>query len=249
MSTATKPTIVFVPGAWHKIAQYSDVTSRLEQAGYEVHGVDYPSTGPNPTNETFDPDVKKIASAIESLADQGKDVLVAVHSAAGILAGEAAKGLLKSDRESNGKRGGIVHMVYICAFAAAEGTALWEASGGPLEWEVVEGLTIRATRAAEIFYNRCTREQQEENIPKLQLLAKAAFTSKTTYAPWKEVACTYLLCENDLAIPAPAQEAMSTQPGARFEVVRCEADHSPFLCMPDLTTNVVRRAAGESIEL
>ncbi|KAK5172690.1 uncharacterized protein LTR77_002810 [Saxophila tyrrhenica] len=245
---SAKPAIVFVPGAWHKVAQYSLVTLRLEQAGYEVHGVDYPSTGPNPTHETFDPDVEKISGVIESLADQGRDVLVAVHSAAGIIAGEAAKGLLKSTRESNGKQGGITHMVYICAFAAAEGTSLWETANGPQDWEIVEGATVRCGRP-EMFYNRCTPEQAKENTSNLQRFAKGTLTSRTSYAPWKEVACTYLICQEDHAIPPAAQEAMSTQPGAKFEVVRCQADHSPFLCMPEFTTNVIRQAAREAIEL
>ena len=87
-----KPTIVFIPGAWHKVSQYSDVTSRLEKAGYEVHGADYPSTGPNPTNSTFDPDIKAISGVIEKLADRGDDILVTVHSAGGLLGGEAVKG-------------------------------------------------------------------------------------------------------------------------------------------------------------
>lgn len=248
MSTPIKPTIVFVPGAWHKVAQYSPVTFRLENAGYEVHGVDHPSTCPKPTSEDFSPDVRNVADSIKLLADQGKEVLVAVHSAAGIIAGEAAKGLLKSDRESSGKQGGITHMVYICAFAAAEGTSLWEAANGPQEWEKVEGKASFPTRS-DIFYNECTPDQVAENTAQLQPMAKGVFSSRVTYSPWKDVACTYLLCENDRAIPPPAQEAMSTQPGARFEVIRCKADHSPFLCMPDLTTDVIRRAAGESIEL
>lgn len=33
----------------------------------------------------------------------------------------------------------------------------------------------------------------------------------------------------------------------RFDVERCGASHSPFLSMPKLTSEVIRRAAGEVI--
>lgn len=244
-----KPTIVFIPGAWHKVSQYSDVTNRLEEAGYDVHGVDYPSTGPSPTNETFQPDIDAIAGTIETLADKGNDIMIVCHSAGGILAGEAVRGLSKTERESNGKQGGVVHMCYIAAFAGVEGSTLWEAARGPLEWELVQGQTVKCTRPKEIFYNLCSPELAEEHASKLELISKGLFDTKTTYAGWKYIPGTYLLCRNDMAIPEFAQEAMSTQPGANFEVIRCNADHSPFLCMPEYTAKVVRHAAGESIDL
>ena len=249
MSAKTKPTVVLVPGAWHKVAQYSPLTSRLEQAGYTVHGVDYPSTGPNPTNKNFDPDVAVLRHTIAELADHGEDIMVVVHSAAGIIAGEAAKGLSKADREKDGTAGGIVHMVYIAAFAASEGVALYDATGQADEWHVPDGLTVRAQKPKEIFYNCCPDDVAEENAKQLGLFAVGTFRSKPTYAAWKHIPCSYLICENDQAIPLVAQEAMSSQPDAKFEVFGCKADHSPFLSMPDFTARMVRRAAGEELEL
>ena len=249
MADSSKPTIVLVPGAWHQVAQYSPLTTRLEEAGYKVYGVDYPSTSPNPTNTNFDPDVEVVHKSIERLADQGKNVVVVVHSAAGIIAGEAARGLSKADRERDGKAGGIVRMVYICAFAAPEGVALYDATGGPDEWHIIEGITVKTSREREIFYHLCPPEVADAQVARLagMRLAKGMFESKPTYAAWKHIPCTYLVCENDQAVPLAAQEAMIKQEGARFDVVRCKADHSPFLSMPDFTAEVVRKAAGENL--
>ena len=247
METTSKPTIVLVPGAWHKVLQYTPLISRLERAGYEVHGVDYSSTGPNPTNANFDPDVAVVSNTIAKLADRGDNVMVVVHSAAGIIAGEAAEGLSKAERKKNGREGGIVRMVYICAFAAAEGVALWDATGGPDPWIIVDGAILHPDRPKEIFYNLCTPEVAEENARQLSCLARGLCESKPTYAAWKHIPSTYLICENDKAIPPAAQEAMVSQPGAKFDVVRCEGDHSPFLSLPDFTAEVVRRAAGEEL--
>jgi hypothetical protein len=248
MSTS-KPVIVLVPGAWHKVAQYSPLTNRLRDAGYEVHPVDYPSTGPNPTHTTFEPDVKEISSVIESIADRGDDVMVVVHSAAGIIAGSAAKGHSKADREADGKNGGITHLVYIAAFAAPEGVSLYDATNGPGEWHMIDGHLVRPEDPKKRFYNTCPDDVADMHVKDLQPFALCAFESKATYAAWKHIPSTYLLCENDQAIPVAAQEYMTTQEGANFDVVRCKSDHSPFLGMPDFTANVVRRAAGEGIDL
>ena len=140
-------------------------------------------------------------------------------------------------------------MAYIAAFAGAEGGSLWDANGGPLDWEIIDGQSERCARPKELFYNLCTPEQAEEHASQLQLISTAAFSTKTTYAGWKHIPSTYLICKNDNAIPPEAQEAMAAQPGANFEIVRCEADHSPFLCMPDFTTTFIRHSAGEKVDL
>ena len=75
MATATKPTIVLVPGAWHGPFHFQPLTTRLEAAGYEVHPMALPSTakpGEEPENlGDHTPDVRAIASTIERAADAG----------------------------------------------------------------------------------------------------------------------------------------------------------------------------------
>ena len=75
MATATKPTIVLVPGAWHGPFHFQPLTTRLEAAGYEVLPMALPSTakpGEEPENiGDHTPDVRAIASAIERAADAG----------------------------------------------------------------------------------------------------------------------------------------------------------------------------------
>lgn len=71
--------------------------------------------------------------------------------------------------------------------------------------------------------------------------------SKMTYPAWKDVPSTYLICEKDNAIPVERQEAMSSQKGGKFTVVRCEEGHSPFLSRPELVARVIRKAAGETV--
>lgn len=72
-----------------------------------------------------------------------------------------------------------------------------------------------------------------------------------TYAGWKDLPVAYLVCENDQAVKVEVQEAMKAscrRSGADIEVERCGASHTPFLSMPELVVNFIRRAAGEELQ-
>jgi hypothetical protein len=49
------------------------------------------------------------------IADEGKDIVLVMHSYGGIPATESAHGLAKKDREAAGKKGGIVALLYVAA--------------------------------------------------------------------------------------------------------------------------------------
>ncbi|KAK3674459.1 hypothetical protein LTR78_005545 [Recurvomyces mirabilis] len=252
MSSSTTPTIILVPGAWHfGTIHYTTITSSLEKAGYEVIALDLPSTCDQPHPDSWKHDIDHIAQQIEKTADEGKDVLLVMHSRGGIAGGDACEGLSKADREKTGKKGGVVRCVFIAAFAASEGQTLFLASRGPDLWLDMKsrgkGIAF-PENVAEIFYNDCTPEQIEEAKKHIKPISTSVFVSPAKYAACHHIPSTYLLCEKDNAIPIYAQEAMSSQPGSNFDhIERCSASHSPFLSMPDYTTEVIRRAAGEQI--
>ena len=114
--SSSKPTIVLVPGAWHPPDLYAPMTDLLVAEGYEYIGISLVSVSADPALENWDPDVELIHKIVLGVLDQGKDVVLAVHSYGGLVGSEAMKGLGKKQRESEGKKGGVVHLVYICAF-------------------------------------------------------------------------------------------------------------------------------------
>ncbi|TKA37268.1 hypothetical protein B0A54_11253 [Friedmanniomyces endolithicus] len=192
-------------------------------------------------------DITHIAQTIEQAADRGEDVVLVMHSRGGHCGSDAAQGLSKTDREKAGKRGGIVRCVFMCAFAAPEGLSVFFATNGPDEWIDVKHTVCSPTRVGEIFYNDCSPEQIEAAKRDIKPQSTLCFLLPLTYAAWKHIPSTYLVCEKDMGIPVVAQEAMISQPGADFTVERCGASHSPFLSIPDFTAGVVRRAAGEKV--
>ncbi|KAK5687920.1 hypothetical protein LTR17_026653, partial [Elasticomyces elasticus] len=209
--------------------------------------LDLPPIGNNHSPTGFQDDITHIGAAISRVADQGEDVLLVMHSRGGHCRSDAAQGLRKADREAAGKRGRIVRLVYLCAFAASERMSVFFATNGPDDWIQVNHDICIPMHSEEIFYNDCTAEQIEEAKRDLRPQGTRCFLLPLSYAAWKHMPSTYLVRKNDRGIPLAAQEGLVAQPGAQFEVERCQAGHSPFLSMPDFTAEVVRRAAGENV--
>jgi hypothetical protein len=127
-------TIVFVPGAWITPAFYQPFLETLTKAGYPVRSAGYPSLDPvDPTSADCKADSDTIASVIRPIVeDEGRDVLLVMHSYAGMPGPAAAKGLSKTERMQQGKSGGIVGMVFIAAFLVPEGLSCAGLQGGRL---------------------------------------------------------------------------------------------------------------------
>jgi hypothetical protein len=75
------------------------------------------------------------------------------------------------------------------------------------------------------------------------------FSSQQSVAPWKVIPSTYIVCENDQAIPLPAQEGMlgmaHQMAPTSFDVIeRCSASHSPFISQPEWLSEKLIKAAG-----
>lgn len=122
----SKPTIVLVPGAWHQPAHYSALIGILESASYEVVTERLPSVDSStPTQQSVPNDATFIEKHLLCpLVDQGKDVLLLMHSYGGCPGADAAKGYSKKERTVAGKKGGIIGLVFMAAFVANEGDSL-----------------------------------------------------------------------------------------------------------------------------
>jgi hypothetical protein len=104
---------------------------------------------------------------------------------------------------------------------------------------------MRTERSNEIFYNDLPVDEANKWTSLLQYHATGAFFTPQVYSAFKFIPSTYIICELDNAIPAAFQEMMATQPGANMVIERLKASHSPFLSMPEETSNIIRKAAGE----
>lgn len=255
--SAVKPILIFVPGAWHTPEAYRPTTSILERAGYTtvkvpLPSIDSESKGLGP-QQNWNDDVAAIRSELVKHIEAGQNVVLIVHSYSGTVGSEACRGLGKEYREAQDLPGGVVKLVYIAAFVLDTGHSVWEGSNGnPTNDDKlsIEGdlCYAKPENAASWFYNECDADTQTALVPRLKSLAWKVFWSKVEHTAWREIPGVYLITEKDRAIPVALQEAMlDAAKGHRFDVERRHTDHSPFVSRPEVTAEVIRRAAGEAV--
>lgn len=121
-----KPVIVFVPGAFSRPSDYDLVSGPLREAGHEVHVVHHPSSPDvlvHPTPSMYD-DADNIHLLVETLADEGKDIVMVMHSYGGLPGTQACEGMSRTERLRASKPGGIVRLLYVGAAVAPVGSSL-----------------------------------------------------------------------------------------------------------------------------
>jgi pimeloyl-ACP methyl ester carboxylesterase len=117
----TLPTIVFIPGAWHTCEYYKHVISILTAKGYPTATVDLPSVGGiSPMAD----DAAAIQKVTSELASDGQEIILVMHSYGGIPGTESAKGLARKIRQTEGKPGTIIGLVYMSAYLLKEGMSV-----------------------------------------------------------------------------------------------------------------------------
>lgn len=247
----SKPTLVFAPGAWHTPDCFDLVREQLHERGWATEGVTYPSVGAEPPNKGLNHDAAAVRATIEKLADEGKEVVLIVHSYGGLVGQNAVSGLGYKQRAAAGKKGGVIMFVYLTAFVVPKGNSIKAMLGGQfLPWmkfdvsvvpkdEITEELTMktqgeycRAETPEAIFYHDVDAAGQQKAIAKLQHISACVFTDEVTYEPWHDMPCMYFFCEDDQAIPLPIQQQMAGLLGQDAPTFKSVGSHSPFLSQP-----------------
>ncbi|MEA2168399.1 MAG: hypothetical protein QOF76_1699 [Solirubrobacteraceae bacterium] len=215
--------VLLVHGAWHGGWCFAEVIGELEDRGLTCHTVDLPSSG---STATLSDDAAVVR---EKIADIDAPVLAVGHSYGGIVISESAA-------DATG-------LLYLCAFQLDAAESLVGAlSAGMPPWIAVDDAagTMTVTDPDHAFYHDCTPEQQAAAAAKLAPQSIASFAAEQTAAAWRDLPSTYVICEQDHAIPPAAQEAMSARSGT---VHRMDASHSPFLSMPGPLADLIAAAA------
>jgi pimeloyl-ACP methyl ester carboxylesterase len=223
--------IVLVHGAWHGPWCWSKVAEPLRGRGLDVHTVKLPSSGPEPSSLA---DLYGDAAAVRAALDEiDGEVVVVAHSYGGIATTEGAAGA------SN-----VAHIVYLTAFMLDEGESLFAAVGAvEPDWWIKDEqeLSLMPGRPEQIFYNDCSPEDTADAVSRLEPQSLAAIKQPVRSVAWREAPTTYVICDQDNAIPVFAQEYMAERAG---DVRRIDASHSPFLSRPDEVVELITGLAS-----
>jgi len=247
------PTIVLIPGAWHVPEHYKPLIDSLKGARYEVISHQLPSVSSQTPREQS---VANDASFIEKslllpILDAGKDVLLVMHSYGGCPGADAAKGLSKVERKAAGKKGGIIGLVFMCAFVAAEGDSLLSKLPGQKydPWVIQNNSTAQLTvdNPKDVFYNLVPEPEAQKAVSLIKTQSEPALSSPSGPPAWLDSVYNgkraYIQTTQDHCIPFVAQDAMVTYSGVEWEVLKLESGHSPFLShTKDVADFVVAKA-------
>ncbi|KAF8205331.1 Alpha/Beta hydrolase protein [Mycena galopus ATCC 62051] len=190
MSTATnaKPTIIIIPGSFSPLAMYDPVIAGLRAKGHAAPAGMYD-------------DAVKVAALAARLADDGADVVLVAHSYGGVVAGEAAEGLARSVHAKEGKKGGIVRIVFVASAVPREGETAADALGNAPPVYCDDWLIT----GAPIIFSDLPLDEAVAWTAKFSTHSPVSFGQKVTYAAYKDIPISYVLSEND-ALITPAQQ-------------------------------------------
>lgn len=124
----SKPTILWVNGSFTPASYYATMAENVRSQGYEIVVDTLPSSARTPPEQpaTMTEDADFFHDIAEKLADQGKDIVLVMHSYGGVPGTECSKGLSKADRQEAGKPGGIIRLVYLTCVVPDVGVPMKE---------------------------------------------------------------------------------------------------------------------------
>lgn len=118
-----KPTILFVHGAWHNASCWDPIRAELKKLSYPTETVQLKSSGNAVTTHLEDTAI--VRKTLEFLiVSEGKTVILVMHSYGGVAGTNAVHELEAATRQEKGKKGGIIHCLFITAFLVPKGSSL-----------------------------------------------------------------------------------------------------------------------------
>lgn len=228
----TRPTLVFVHGAWHGSWCWDHLRQILEERGWTTTAVELPTVhAPDKTSLGMTADADAVRAAIEAI---NGDVVVVAHSYGGVPTTQGADAT------------NVAHIVFISAFVLDEGESLFDAVGGvkPDWWQVYDGVTAAGTEARPaqgLFYADVPAAQADTAAARLTTQSLRAFYDEVTVTSWRGRPTTYVITEQDAVFPVEAQEALAARAGAK--PLRMATSHSPFLSSPHKIADIIEGAA------
>ncbi|KAH7124689.1 Alpha/beta hydrolase fold-1 [Dactylonectria macrodidyma] len=209
----------------------AQIGTSSERRGWETDAVTYPSVGAEPPTKGIPDDAAALRNVLEALADQGKQIVLVVHSYGGLVGANAVRGLGYEQRQKEGKAGGIITFLYLTAF-------------------VTPGSYVFADTPEEILYHDVPSDLQKEAVAAVKHECVRAWTDEVDYQPWHDIHCLYFVCEEDRAVPVAVQEQMAQILGPDSIIFWSRSSHSPFLsAVQDVVDGVEKAAESDQMRV
>jgi len=279
-STSSLPTVILVHGAWHTPPAYQTYIDGLQKVGFIVHcphlpsckGGELPSLPSSPPlpSPSLREDVAAVRALVTSLVEEkGERVLLIMHSYGGVVGTDAvssseeeASPLHFSARQAAGLKGGVVHLLYLCAYILEPGRSVWdlvvEAGMAPLwdqliDTDPVDG-SIFPLDPGLAFFSKAKGEMKEEeheammrHLVHFPMSAVQTPVQQHALPAWKYIPTTYVYTQNDFSVPRTFQDLMTKrvreQHGVSLRTEDYDTHHSIWVSHLDDMVRVALEAA------
>ncbi|MHB8696286.1 MAG: alpha/beta fold hydrolase [Solirubrobacteraceae bacterium] len=234
----TETTLLLIHGAWHGAWCWEPVIERLEANGIGAEALDLPGHGDSAAPPT---DLHGHAEAVRQALERtrGRVVLVG-HSYGGAVITQV------------GEHPAIEQLVYLAAMVPDVGEsamALLNGEGELAPNEAMrtavkledESLVVDPALAAEFFFGSADADVVRQSIERLCPQSIASFAQPVTNVAWRAHPATYIVCQEDQALPVAAQRRLAERTQRVYELA---SDHSPFLSCPDRLTELLCEIAS-----
>jgi pimeloyl-ACP methyl ester carboxylesterase len=258
---STKPTLIFVAGAWHSTETWSKVIKLLEAEGYKCIPVGLPTTTGD-ASVSFGDDFKAVREAIIGETSQKRNVVLVLHSYGGAVGQSAVRDLTRpkqatdSASSSTDKQSGyVIGLVMTGSGFGRTGKTFIDNLDGitPPSWTFApSGFATLNSSPRELFYHDLPEEEAEYWVNKLLPQSSKSMTegAEYTYSGWLDVPVWYLMTVEDRALPIEVQRTMGQavrDAGAKITMREVESSHSPMLSKPKETAETILEAVASFV--
>jgi pimeloyl-ACP methyl ester carboxylesterase len=214
----SRPTFLLVHGAFHGAWCWAKLQAALGADRHAARTVDLPTAvrtaTPTKPHSGVDDDAEVIRAQLRG--NEGPVVVVA-HSYGGVPVTQAI-----ADAAN------VSHVVYLAAFPLEVGESAFGFQGIPIH-ETSDGVIPVPENAETLLYADLSAEEAERAVRHLVPQSLRSCREQVTKAGWRTVPSTYIVCEQDQALPLQDQEKLAARANATH---RLASSHSPFLSMP-----------------
>ncbi|KAL4911297.1 hypothetical protein BDW74DRAFT_172763 [Aspergillus multicolor] len=227
---STKPTLILAPGSWYPASAFDPLASLLNAQGYTTKSVSWPSVSERASSVTsLSEDIEALQALIKPEVEAGRDIVVIAHSWAGLPVNSGVGEFIK---QQGSEKGGVVKLLFISAFVPEVGHSLVSTFGGEAEWYVKDesNKTIFPSTPLELFFHDVADGATWAS--KLRPAAWSTTIAPATDAAYLKLPSSYLLCEEDRAIPSFVQQMMidkARENGADMKTEKVKTGHTPWL--------------------
>jgi pimeloyl-ACP methyl ester carboxylesterase len=200
--------------------------------------------------------VAAVHAVVQERVEAGERVLMLMHSYGGMVGTAAVTdNLLRNYRAEKGLSGGVIHLLYLCAYILQPGTSVVDISKAAGLFQLWPQFVTDHDDGScfpvdpkTLFFSDAESADGDAALPLLVRSPLSAFNAPAEGDCWKRAPVTYVLTSQDYSVPRPYQDIMLERAEKEGVVIKKEdyaTCHSIFITKQKEMVDLALRAAKD----